>query len=175
MDFFDAVKKRRSTRAYSEKPIDAKKLTQLLEAVNSAPSARILLSYEIFVAKTDDKKKALFASSSGKDYVFKAPVVLVFCANPKRVGVSAARPMSKEAMELLAIEDATIAASYCQLAATALGLSTVWIGSFNRDDVLKAIRDTEGLIPITVMPVGYPAEEPEAKPRRSLSELVHEI
>jgi nitroreductase len=176
MDFFEVVEKRRSTRLYMDKPIEGKKLIRLLEAVNRAPSARNRQSYEIFVATTPEKKRALFASSSGKEYALKAPVLFVFCGNPGKIRASStANPLSKSNMDLLAIEDATIAASYCQLAATALGLSTVWIGSFNTDDVLKAINSRDELIPVTIIPVGYPAEHPDAQPRRSLEDLVHDI
>ena len=176
MEFFDVVRKRRATRAYTGKPIDEKKLNQLLEAINLAPSARNLQSYEIYIARTEESKKALTASSSGKDYAFKASVVIVFCANPGRITAAGGpRPTPKERADFLSIQDATIAAAYCQLAATALGLSTVFIGSFDRDEVLKAIKGREGLVPVAVIPVGYPAEEPEAKPRRSLDDLVHEV
>ena len=176
MDFFAAVEKRRSTRLYTDKIIEAKKLERLLEAVNLAPSARNRQSYEIFIASTDEKKRALAASLSGKDYIIKAPVILVFCANPGQIRASTlASPLSEDNMHLLAIEDATIAASYCQLAATTLGLSTVWISPSDPDKVLKVINGDKGLIPVTIMPIGYPAEHPNAQPRRGLADLVHEI
>ena len=176
MDFFAAVERRRSTRLYTDRIIEAKKLERLLEAVNLAPSARNRQSYEIFIASTDEKKRALAASLSGKDYIIKAPVILVFCANPEIIRASStANPLSKERMDLLAIEDTTIAASYCQLAATALGLSTVWISPPDPGKVLAAINSVARLIPITIIPVGYPAEHPDAQPRRDLADLVHEF
>jgi nitroreductase len=176
MDFFDAVRRRRSTRLYQNRIIEAKKLELLLETVNLAPSARNRQSYEIFIASTEEKKRALVDSLHGKEYAVNAPVILVFCANPEKIRASTlASPLSADNMNLLAIEDATIAASYCQLAATALGLSTVWISPSDPDKVLKVINGGKGLIPITIIPIGYPAEHPDAQPRRSLADLVHEI
>ena len=176
MDFFAAVERRRSTRQYLDKPIDAKKLERLLEAVNMAPSARNRQSYEIFIASTGESKRALAAAIPGKDYIVNAPVILVFCASPGKMRASAtASPISSSDMDLLAIEDATIAASYCQLAATALGLATVWLSPFNEEKVLGVIKRNERLIPVTVIPVGYPAEHPDPTPRRNLDDLVHEI
>jgi nitroreductase len=61
------------------------------------------------------------------------------------------------------------------LAATALGLATVWIGAFD-DGVVRAALDLqEGWLPVAILPVGYPAEAPPPTPRRDLSDLVHEI
>ncbi len=176
MDFFAAVEKRRSTRLYRDKPVDAKKLERLLETIDMAPSARNRQSYEIFIASTEESKRALATAIPGKDYAVNAPIILVFCAHPENMrNSSLASPISGDDMRLLAIEDAAIAASYCQLAATALGLATVWLGPFNTEKVLEVINWKEELIPIAIIPIGYPAERPDATPRRTLDDLVHEI
>lgn len=81
----------------------------------------------------------------------------------------------REGVGYIIIQDATIAAAYCQLAATALGLSSVWIGAFDDGEVLKVLGNPSGLVTVAVIPMGYAIKEPEAKPRRKLDDLVHEI
>ena len=94
---------------------------------------------------------------------------MVFCANPAR---SAAK-YRERGTRLYAIQDATIACAFAMLAATALGLGTVWVGAFD-DVAVQKVLGTRDLLPVAILPIGYAAEEPEPTPRRSLSDLVHE-
>ena len=61
------------------------------------------------------------------------------------------------------------------LAATALGLATVWVGAFHDDEVRRAIRGPDEVMPVAVLPIGYPAEQPAPSPRRAIHDLAHEI
>lgn len=168
MEFFEVLKQRRSVRAFKDKPVEEDKLKQILEAANSAPSAGNLQAYEIVVIKDNKKRAALSGTSTlGQKYIGEAPVVIVFCANPARSGKYGSR-----GAELYCIQDATIAASYAQLAATAVGLSSVWIGAFDPEAVSRLIN-ARHVIPVVLLPIGYPDEEPAPRPRRKLDELVH--
>ncbi|HSB15919.1 MAG TPA: nitroreductase family protein [Bryobacteraceae bacterium] len=58
MDYFEAVRKRQSIRAYQPKPVEEEKLLRILETANAAPSAGNLQAYDIFVVRKADQKKA---------------------------------------------------------------------------------------------------------------------
>jgi nitroreductase len=73
------------------------------------------------------------------------------------------------------VQDATIACAYAQLAATALGLATVWIGAFDEAAVRRAIDVGDDLRPVAILPIGYAAENPDRSTRRSVADLVHRI
>jgi len=166
MDFFDVVRARRSVRAFLTKEVDAVALRRLLEAVTRAPSAGDLQAYEVVVVRHPERRRELARAAYGQTFVAQAPVVLVFCAHPRR----SAGKYGRRGAELYCIQDATIAASHAQLAAVALGLATVWVGAFDDAAVADLVG---GLDPVCIMPVGYPNEEPEPTPRRSVDELVH--
>ncbi len=100
--------------------------------------------------------------------IAQAPASLVFCANPAR---SAAKYRNR-GERLFALQDATIACAFAMLAATALGLGTVWVGAFD-DGAVQRVLGVGDLLPVAILPVGYPAEDPEPTPRRSLDDLVH--
>ena len=70
-------------------------------------------------------------------------------------------------------QDATLAAAYSQLAASALGLSSIWIGMFDEEKV-KEIIGTE-LRPTSILCIGYPIKKRPAKLRRQLKELIHVV
>jgi len=172
MEFFEVIQKRQSIRRFQARPVEAGKLTRILAAANRAPSAGNLQAYRIFVVKEPDVRARLDAASGNQGSVKEAPVVLVFCAHPER---SATRYGSRGG-ELYCVQDATIACTYAQLAATALGLASVWIGAvFEPETVKEALRLEEDLWPIALLPLGYPAETPPQKPRLALEDLAREV
>jgi len=171
MDFFDAVKARRSVRAFSSVPVEAEKTKRILEAANDAPSAGNLQAYEIYHVTSRSHLQALARASFGQQFVAQVQLALIFCAHPAR----ASKKYGQRGSTLYSVQDATIACTYAQLAATSLGLATVWVGAFNDDAVRKAIGVANDLLPVAILPIGYPAEHPEATPRRTLQDLVHPI
>jgi nitroreductase len=169
MEFFETIKERRSIRKFKDKGVEIEKLRKLLEAVNSAPSAGNLQSYEVILVKDPGRKEKLSYAAYGQSSIREAPIVLVFCTNPRR-----ARRYGKRGEELYCIQDATIAASYAQLAATALGLGSVWIGAFDEEEVRIIIEAPDEVRPVAIIPIGYPAEKPFKTPRRKINDIVHE-
>jgi nitroreductase len=170
MDFFETVQSRHSVRDYLPREVEEEKLTKILTAVNNAPSAGNLQSYDVVLVKDEATKSALAAAAFGQRFIVQAPVVLVFCANRIRGGSK----YKERGADLYAVQDATIAAAYCQLAATAQELSTCWVGAFNPDTVAEAIGITTSITPVAIIPIGYAFQQPSPTPRRALSDLVHE-
>ncbi len=171
MEFFDVVRTRRSIRLYQDRPVEEEKLQAVLEAANAAPSAGNLQAYEIYLLKSQTARMRLANSTRQKEIFSNVPVVLVFCANPER---SVAR-YSERGRSLYAVQDATIACTHAMLAATALGLATVWMGAFQEEAVSEELNLPESLRPVALLPLGYPAETVEAHARRALDSIVHNV
>ena len=170
MEFFEALERRRSVRAYERKPIEEEKLRQLLEAVNSAPSAGNLQAYEVVLVRDPERIRQLARASHDQTFIEDAPVVLVFVANPLRNS----HTYGRRGEHLYCMQDATIACTYAHLAATALGLSSCWIGAFDDEVVANIIWAEPPLQPAAILPIAYPAEHPTPRPRRPLTDLIHE-
>lgn len=168
MEFFNAISARQSIRAYQETSIDQNKLEKILMTANMAPSAGDLQAYEIVVVQQAITRSLLAAAAHGQEFLVQAPVVIVFFANPPR---SAARYAAR-GEKLFSIQDAAIAASYAQLAATALGFGSCWVGAFDELHVAKILRAPAHLRPVCLLAIGYAAERPERPSRRELSHLV---
>ena len=168
MDFFEVVEARRSVRSYLDKEVEQEKIQKILETVNKAPSAGNLQGYEVIIVRDANRKAALRDAAYGQTVLTQVPVALVFCADH----LLSSSKYGSRGYNLYAIQDATIAAAYCQLAATALGLATVWVGAFDPEAVAKAVETPEGITPVAIIPIGYAAESPEMRPRRDLNDLV---
>jgi len=167
-DLFTVMSKRRSTRKFSDKIVETVKIDKIIAAADTAPTAGNFQGFEIFYVKSPAKKQQLVEACNNQPYV-NAPVVLVFCKNPSRVKFD----FPEEILKKFAIQDATLAAGYSQLAAQALGLSSIWIGMFDEQKVMKVINTK--LIPSSVLCIGYPKQDKFPKPRRNLKELVHVV
>ncbi len=171
MEFFDIVQARRSTRAFAAKTLEPEKLQTIMEAANRAPSAGNLQAYEIYAVSQRATLQALAQASLGQAFIAQAPVALVFCAHP----ALSSRKYRKRGTSLYCVQDATIACAYAQLAATALGLASVWVGAFDDDAVRQAMGVGGDLVPVAILPIGYAGETPQATSRRTLASLVHYI
>ena len=165
-DLFAVMAKRRSTRKFTDKPVETTKIDKIIAAADTAPTAGNFQGFEIFYVKSPEKKKLLVEACNKQPYV-DAPVVLVFCKNPSRVKFD----FPEDVLKKFAIQDATLAAGYSQLAAQALGLSSIWIGMFNEQKVMDVIGTD--LVPSSVLCIGYPEQTKFPKPRRNLKDLVH--
>ena len=166
MEFLEVISRRRSIRAYSSKAVEEEKLKKIFQAANIAPSAGNLQAYQVHVFRKHEKKEALAKAAFDQTFLAEAPVCLVFCADPAR----SAPKYGERGTELYSVQDATIAATYAMLAAVDLGLSTVWIGAFDEEKVQELVGD-RSVRPVAMVAVGYPAEEPQATPRRAIEEI----
>ncbi len=165
-DLFAVMAKRRSTRKFSDKPVETTKIDKIIAAADTAPTAGNYQGFEIFYVKSPEKKKLLVEACNNQPYV-NSPVVLIFCKNPSRVKFD----FPDYVLKKFAIQDATLAAGYSQLAAQALGLSSIWIGMFDEQKVMDIIETD--LVPSSVLCIGYPKQTKFPKPRRNLKDLVH--
>lgn len=168
MTLWEVHEARRSIRAYQDRPVEPEKLEAVLRAANRAPSAGNLQAYEIHVFADRPRQQALAVAALDQAFLAQAPVVLLFTAQAAR----AAR-YGRRGAELYCVQDATLAAAYAQLAATALGLATCWVGAFDEAAVRRVADLPAGERPLVLLPVGYAAENPPPTPRRELTDLVH--
>jgi nitroreductase len=168
-DFFETVRHRHSIRKYQpDMPVETEKLHAILEMACAAPSAGDLQSYRIFVVRDVAERRALVHVAHDQAFIAEAPVCLVFCADPAR----SATTFGERGASLYAVQDATIAAAYAQLAIVAAGMGSTWVGYFEEDQVRAVLGLEPGLVPIALMSLGYPAELPEPSSRRRLDEVV---
>ena len=167
-NIFNVMLNRRSQRKFENKKVEEWKLEMIFAAADTAPTAGGFQGFEIYHIKNEGSKKKLVEAANNQPYV-NAPVVLVFCMNPGRVKLN----FPPETIRKFSQQDATLAAAYSQLAAHALGLSSIWIGMLNENKLME-ILGTD-LSPSSILCLGYPVKLLVPKPKRNLKELIHEI
>lgn len=168
-DFFRIVSTRRSTRNFdTSRLVEQWKIDKILATADTAPTAGNFQGFEVFYIKNKEIKKRLVEAANNQPYV-NAPVVLVFCRDPSRVKIN----FPPEILAKFSLQDATLAAAYSQLAASALGLSSIWIGMLDEEKVMQIIGTK--LRPSSILCIGYPHQKRLPKSRRKLKDLIHVI
>lgn len=75
-----------------------------------------------------------------------------------------------------AVVDAVAATQNACLAAESLGLGICYMGTvtFNAHELIKIYQLPEGVVPVTCITMGYPAEQPPLTDRLPLKGIVHQ-
>jgi len=167
-DLFRVFATRRSTRKFEKTKVEDWKVDKILSAADVAPTAGNFQGFQVFLIKNKKTKEALVEAANKQPYV-DAPIVLVFCIDPSRVKLK----FPLDILEKFSLQDATIAAAFSLLAASGVGLSTIWIGMFDEEKV-KKILGTD-LRPSSILCIGYPDKKKPPKSRRKLKELIRVI
>ena len=168
-DLFRVMATRRSTRNFDiSKMIEQWKIDKILAAADTAPTAGNFQGFQVVYIKNKEIKKRLVEAANNQPYV-NAPLVLVFSIDPSRVKMN----FPPEVLTKFSLQDATLAAAYSQLAASALGLSSIWIGMLDEEKVKQIIESD--LQPSSILCIGYPQQKRPPKSRRKLKELIRVI
>lgn len=167
-NIFSVMLNRRSQRKFEDKEIEDWKTEIIYAAADTAPTAGGFQGFEIFNITKEETKKKLVVAANNQPYV-NAPLVIVFCLNPDRIKMK----FSDDTLQKFSLQDATLAAGYAQLAAHALGLSSIWIGMFD-EKLVKGIVNTD-LQPSSILCIGYPKKMLLPKPKRKLTDLIHNV
>jgi nitroreductase len=166
---FEAIKERRSVRAYTDEAVSDEDVERLIEAARWAPSAGNIQPWAFVVVKDVETKRKLYDAALNQTLIQQAPVVIVVCADLIR----SSRGYGSRGVHLYSIQDTAAAIQNILLAAHELGLATCWVGAFHEDEVAEAVKAPRHLRPVAMVAVGYPAERPAAPQKRSVNEIVH--
>ncbi len=173
-DVMEIIKGRRSIRKYQDKDVPEESLSRVLEAVQWSPSWANTQCWEVIVVKDPAIKEklqgALIKNPATKAMV-QAPVVLVLCGKLKSSGYFKDQVTTKFGDWFMF--DLGIATQSLCLTAYDLGLGTVIVGLFDHNKTKEILGVPEDYEVVTMMPLGYPAKDPEAPKRRKISEFTH--
>ena len=151
---FKLIKNRHSVRAFKPKKLTQKQINTIKTTLEQAPSAGNLKAYKFTVFEDSYYKQMLRSAALDERFISDAPAVIVFMAD-----INKSKAKNKYRGDLYAIQDATIACCYAQLAAEALGLSSCWVGAFQEELVSMIVGYVDGLKPVALLAVGYNAKD----------------
>ncbi|MEW6229344.1 MAG: nitroreductase family protein [Bacillota bacterium] len=160
----EAIRQRRSVRAYKAQEVPADKLERILEAARLAPSASNRQMWKFVVVRDPEKRRLLAEAANGQSFVGEAPVVIA------GVALRTSHVMSCEVPSYAV--DLAIAMEHIALAAAGEGLGTCWIGAFSQPKARQILGVPDQYKIVALMPLGYPADSPRPKARKPLDDIV---
>jgi len=174
----DIIKRRRSVRSFlQEYPITDEQISQLLESAKHVPSARNIQPLEFIVVRDKEILKAMCepCQQSQTSMVNATIVIVGDVVLARKVGqLSSHSATSGEKGDTIFIYmDAAAATQNICLAATAMGLDTLWISSFHEKLLANILKLPETYRPLVVIPIGKRKHEPFSPPKRSIKERTH--
>ncbi|MFW2368661.1 MAG: oxygen-insensitive NADPH nitroreductase [Desulforhopalus sp.] len=174
-DVIALLKSHRSIRKYSDEPVSQEIVEALVEAGQCAATSSFIQACTVIQVRDKKTRKKLQDCAAGQPYVVESPVFLVFCADMQRHCLACdmhGAPMLSGYTEqfLTASVDCALFAQNVLVAAESMGLGGCYIGALrNRiDEVGKLLGLPKLVYPIFGLCIGYPAQDPERKPRLPL-------
>ena len=163
MTFAELMHVRKSSRKMLPKPIAEEKLNLILEAGRLSPSASNRQPWKFVVVTDPDVLAEMAVACKNQPATVNAPVMIAVCSNLTHV-MNCGHPCAPM--------DCAIASTDMLLQAAELGIFGCWLGNFDQELAKKAMNVPEDYTVYTVIPMGYPAEEPPGRPRKEMDEVV---
>jgi nitroreductase len=180
MDTLELLLNHKTIRKYTDQPVEDSLLNRILEAGCRASTTGNMQVYSIVVTRNDEKRKQLAPLHFNQPMVVNAPVVLTFCADFNRFNQWCrqrnAVPGYDNFLSFMtgAIDALLVAQNVC-VAAENQGLGICYLGTtiYLAEKIIDLLELPAGVVPITTVTMGYPAENPVQVERLPLEGVVH--
>jgi nitroreductase len=159
MDTIEALRSRRSVRAYGQEPVPAHVLEEIIDCGRLAPTALNIQPWEFVIVTDGPLRRAIAQATDHGRFIADASACVVVTSKHTKYY----------------LEDGSAATTNILLAAHARGLGACWVAGDKKpycDEVLRLIRAPAGHKLISLIPIGYPAERP-APEKRPLETVLH--
>jgi nitroreductase len=171
MDTIEALMTRCSIRKFTDLELTDDQIQDLLKVMVAAPSAGNRQPWRIYVVRDEKTKRKLTIGAGDQKFIEEAPVVFVICRVPEESGAR----YRNRGRDFYSIQDTAAMTQNLLIAAHAMGLGACWVGAFNDSAIVAAIDCPQGVLPVAIVPVGYPGVAPKLRGRRPLESMVSYI
>jgi len=195
----EAIEKRRSIRKFKPDSIPDEYIRELLSSARLAPSGCNAQPWRFKIVKEADAKAKLAETAHNQSFISQAPVVIVCCADiqgyldgtvsgvqdlgkigaieDRIVTVLQGKVKSLETIERNELgpriaTNVAIAIEHIVLRALDFGLGSCWIRLIEGQKVRELFGWNDNIYVVAILPIGYPAEYPEARKRLELNDVL---
>jgi nitroreductase len=166
MDVYEAIRTRKSVRAYVDRPVEEDLLRKVIDAARAAPSAHNAQEWRFVAVRDKETRRKIAQDAARQPFIGTAAVLLACCAETDGRVMRCGQPAYPI--------DVAIAMDHLALAAAAEGLGTCWIGSFDERMVKTILGIPADVRVVQLMPLGWPSDPaPSAKSRLGPDTVLH--
>lgn len=160
---------RKSVRSYTEQPVSREQLDTLVRAAMAAPTGRDMRPWKFVVITNKATITQLNEALPRAKMLAEAQAVIAICGD---MSVKDDEGKSSKNWTL----DCSAATENLLLMAEAMGLGAVWVGVYPYEDrtpaVQKVLELPDHLIPLNVIPIGYPKGNPQPKDKYTQDNVI---
>ena len=195
----EAIEQRRSIRKYRPDPIPDETIAELLHSARLAPSGCNAQPWRFKIVREPDVKAKLAQAAHNQSFIAEAPVVMVCCADIQgyidgtasgaqdlgEIGAVEERVVKTikdktEILRTLGTDDlgpriatnVVIAIEHMVLRALDFGLGTCWVRLIDESEIRRIFGWDDNIYVVALLPIGVPAESPQARKRRELEDIL---
>jgi nitroreductase len=176
----DILLNRRTIRKYLAKPINNALLNEVLTEGCRASTTGNMQVYSIIITRNRGKKEELAPLHFNQKMITEAPVILTFCADFNRFNkwcmLRNAEPGYDNFLSFMtAATDALLVAQTVCIAAESRDLGICYLGTttYMAHKIIEVLKLPKGVVPVTTVTLGWPAEKPEQVDRLPLDAVIH--
>jgi nitroreductase len=176
----DTLLNRRTIRKYSSEPVESEILNDIFSEGLRASTTGNMQVYSIIVTRDAARKKELSPLHFNQKMIAEAPVVLTFCADFNRFNkwcrLNKAEPGYDNFLSFMtAAIDALLVAQTVCISAEARGLGICYLGTttYTAHKIIEVLNLPKGVVPVTTVTLGWPAENPQQTDRLPLESVIH--
>lgn len=159
MSCVDLLVSRRSVRKFREEDVPEELILKVLDVARWAPSARNKQPWRVVVIKNREVLEKLGSVAPGAAPLRGCAVAFAVVVNPEESPVTF-------------LVDGAIFTTYLWLALHAHGIGAVWINALRRPEYAQIIGVKPEEVVVAILAAGFPAEQPAARPRKRVEEIV---
>lgn len=173
---------RKSIRNFKTAPVAEDIAGRIVEMGQHAPSACNFQTYSIVWVKDAGIREKVWNACFVPNAIRKSPLLFVICADIRRLMKvldylghdHCLKHGQGYALKLMSIIDAVLVAENMTISAECYGLGSVFIGSaLANKKVIEALNLPKGVLPLTLLCIGYSDEQPPTRPRLPLKSILH--
>ena len=171
---------RKTIRKYSGREVTDSDLDHILKAAIRTSTTGNMQLYSIVVTRDQSMKERLAPAHFNQKMVTEAPVMLTFCADFNRFNKWCRQRDAEPGYDnflsfMTAAIDAILAAQTACIAAEAMGMGICYLGTttYMADKIIDILNLPAGVVPVTAITLGWPAENPDQVDRLPPEAVVH--
>lgn len=166
MDVLEAIRTRRSTRAFRAEPLSDDVIRAVEDAVLHSPSGSNAQDFHAILVRDQQQIRRIRRFAPG--LAGTPAAVVVMCSNR----VEARRRGGRDGEAALRLINTGIATAYILLATHGLGVGNCPVRSFHRGAVKRLLGLPPEVDPELLIALGYPAAPPRSKKSKPVTEVV---
>lgn len=175
----DLLLSHRSIRKFTDETVKQETVDQIVRCGQAAATSSNVQAVTAIQVNDPAKRQALAEMAGGQAYVASAGAFLVYCADMNRPKFACEKqhgdfsPGMTEHF-IIATVDVALSAQNAVVAAESLGLGICYIGGLRNKpaEVSELLELPEHVYPVFGLCLGYPAQDPEVKPRMPLEAVL---